>query len=173
MPSDLPATLINYNLYANAATVPLLGVVNATMPNLAYMVDRFRVAGYGGEIDLPVIGEFSNLRMSVKFTVLWTDSLPLIAPTGLSLTFRAAEESIAISNNGLNVYPTRVNVQAYPLNYNVGTAEVGQQMGSTFEASCRYVAVYHGSVEQLVIDQAGLVCAVDGHDYLEQVRNYI
>ncbi|SRR5258708_5603 len=170
MPGNLPATLVQYNLYANASNTGLLGVVNCTLTNIARKLDTFRSAGYGGDTELPQPTLFQAMRMGVKFTRFYTDSLPLLAPKGLQLSLRAADLSIATASNGLVITADRISLMAYPLNFNLGTAEPGQQMGSAFECSVRYIAIYSNGINLLTIDQAGLVDQVDGIDYGAAVR---
>jgi phage tail tube protein FII len=43
-------------------------------------------------------------------------------------------------------------------------------MGSTFECSVRYIAIYSNGVNLLTIDQAGLVDSVNGFDWGAAVR---
>jgi phage tail tube protein FII len=170
MPGNLPATWVNFNLYAGASNTGLLGVVNCTLTNMARKVDTFRSAGYGGDTELPQIGLYQAMRMGVKFTKMNTDSLPLMAPTGLQLSLRAAAQSIATASNGLVIDAQRISLMAYPLNFNLGTAEPGQQMGSTFDCSVRYIAIYDSGNNLVTIDQAGIVDSWNGTDYGAAVR---
>jgi P2 family phage contractile tail tube protein len=173
MANNFPNILLSYNIYANGSNKGLSGVVDVTLPNIQFMVDSFKSAGYAGVTDLPVVGMVQAMHATITFTSVWDDALVLLAPTGQDLILRAGVQSMASDTNQLVPTPERVSMKIFPLGKNLGRAETGVQMGNTYECSVRYLAYYFNNIEKLQIDQPGMAFVVNGTDYLAPLRAMI
>lgn len=167
----IPSVLINANIYNEGRA--LLGVGTVELPDFEFMTESVSGLGIAGELDLPVLGHFKSLTMSIKWNSTCAESISLLAPETHRLAIYASVQSWNAGTGKFEPVPVRVTTLAVPKKSGVGKFEPGKKMepGSDFELS--YVKMSMNGIVRLEIDKVNFICAINGVDYLSTVRTHM
>ena len=90
----IPEVINNYNVYDSKAKM-LIGISGEVeLPSLEAITDTIEAAGILGEVEDPVTGQFSSMKIKIPFSNLYTDQFNLMDTTNpcLLYTSDAADE---------------------------------------------------------------------------------
>ena len=84
----IPDKTANFNVYSGTAakTNRLAGVSEEfKCPELEFVTETLKMAGFAGEFDSPAIGQLKNMEVEIKFTGLSKDGLTLPPTNSISV----------------------------------------------------------------------------------------
>jgi len=169
--NPIPSVLINAKIYSKGSE--LMGAGTAEFPDFEYMTESVSGLGLAGEIDLPVLGHFKNLGMSIKWNSVCENSVKLLAPTAHDLTIYGSVQNWRSSDGTFAPTGVKVTVRATPKKSGVGKFEPGKKMEPSSEFTLTYVKMSIGGKEILEIDPINFLCRINGTDYLSEVRSQL
>jgi len=169
--NPVPSVLINAKIYNEGKE--LMGAGTVELPDLEFMTETVSGLGMGGEIDLPVLGHFQSLTMSVSWNTVSKQSVSLLAPRTHALVIYASIQDWDTGGGTFAPAPVRVMVQATPKKSGVGKFEVGKKMEPGNEFELTFIKMSIGGEEVLEIDKLNMICRINGVDYLADVRTHL
>jgi phage tail tube protein FII len=167
---DIPAVVTGFNVYR--AGDKLVGVSGeVTLPDVEYATATLSGAGIGGEIDVPVKGQFPAMTMEIPFAVLYDDSFSIMQLNGEQLTLRGNIEEFDSSTGALVDKAMRIIVGGLPKGIKLGKMGQGSAMDGSNGLEITYLKIEIGGAEKLEVDKLNYVFRVNGQDMLATARN--
>jgi len=167
----LPKGLLNFTAYDEDNL--MLGVVDVTLPNIAYVTDETAGAGIAGSLDTPYIGHTATLEITQNFRALTDNVLELISPNMRLITYRGTVQvDDSVSGGQINQNIT-VTTNAIPKALNLGTLSPTAAMGVSSTQEATYLKITVDGRELCEIDKINYIFRVNGRDYLEESRGHL
>lgn len=172
MASNIPSVLINAKIYGEDGN-EMLGVGQVELPDFEYMTESMGGFGVAGEIDVPVLGQFGSMTMTVSWNTVCDGAVNLLAPKTHSFVIYASLQEWNTKDGKFEPTPVKVQVRATPKKSGVGKFEPGTKMEPESEFEVSYIKLSMGGSAKLEIDKLNFICVVNGVDYLETVRSHL
>lgn len=169
--NTIPSVLINAKIY-NAGKV-LLGQADCELGDFEYMSESVTGLGLAGEIDLPVIGHFKSVTLKLKWNTVCKEAMELLEPKTHQLQIYASVQNWEADDGSFKPVPCRVNCKAIPKKGGVGKFDVGKKMEPESEFEVVFLKMSINGQEVLEFDKINMKCAVNGTDYLAEVRSQL
>lgn len=172
MASTIPSVLINAKLYGEDGN-EMLGIANAELPDFEYMTESMAGFGIAGEIDVPVLGHFASMTMTVSWNTVCDGAVNLLAPKTHSFVMYASVQGWDTEKGTHEPTPVKVQVRAMPKKSGIGKFEPGSKMEPESEFEISYIKMSMNGTTALEIDKLNSICVINGVDYLEKVRGHL
>ncbi len=169
--NPVPSTLINAKIYDEGKE--LMGIGTVEFPDFEWITESVTGLGLAGELEIPVIGHFKSLVMSIKWNTVCAQSVKLMASKAHSLAIYGSIQDWDADNGTFAPTGVRVMVKATPKKSGVGKFEPGKKMEPATDFELTYVKMSIGGVEKVEIDKTNVICRIDGVDYLSGVRSQL
>lgn len=169
MINEIPEVLSNFEAYDEDAK-RLLGIVDATLPELNQITTELTGAGLGGKLDMPVIGQFESMELGLNWRTIYETPLRLIQPHGKLISLRGAVQNYDASNGKITIDALRVDCRILSKGLNLGKLTAAEQMESESTFTVDYIKISLNDRTILEIDFFNYKFVVDGTDYLADVR---
>lgn len=168
--NDIPAVITGFNVYR--AGNKLVGVSGeVTLPDLEYATATLSGAGIGGEIDVPVKGQFPAMAMEIPFAVLYDDSFNIMQLNGEQLTLRGNIEEFDQATGAMIDKAVRIVVGGVPKGIKLGKLGQGTTMDGSNAIEVTYLKIELNGRDKLEVDKLNYVFRVNGSDMLATARN--
>lgn len=164
----IPEKNINFSVYLDGED--LLGVAEATIPNLEYMTETVKGAGIAGEFDSVVLGHFGSVTLSLNWRNVTDSAVKLLAPKAHNLDLYGAIQDY---DAGMGTYVVRqlhLYCKAVPRGLDMGKLAAGEVGDSASEFELHYLLVERDGARRIELDKFNYIFVVDGVDYLAEVR---
>ncbi len=165
----IPQALIGFNLYKGTGN-KLVGIANITLPEAAMMTVTVSGAGIAGEIDAPILGNFSSMQTEITMPVLYDSNFSLLNLNGEQLTARGSIQVQDPTTGGYTKKNCRVVIGGMAAGLNPGSLTPASTMDSSNTIETTYLKIFLDDEEKLEIDKLNYVYRVNGVDLLEEVR---
>ena len=105
----IPEVINNYNVYDSKAK-KLIGISGEVeLPSLEAITDTIEAAGILGEVEDPVTGQFSSMKIKIPFSNLYTDQFNLMDTTNPpQLTLRGSMQVMNSATGGTDYVPVKI-----------------------------------------------------------------
>ena len=164
-------SVINFAVYEDS--VEYVGMAGVTLPNLAAIVQTLSGAGIAGNVEVPVLGHYDVMSLTLNFRTTTEHSVRLSEPRRHNIDLRMAqqiEDTVAGEVKVQSIKPVLVVV---PKTDTGGTVAPAAPTNGSGEYSVRYWATYIDGAKVREIDPLNFICEVNGVDYLADVRKAI
>ena len=167
--NDIPAVISGFNVYR--AGNRLVGVSgDVTLPDFEFSTATISGAGLGGEIDVPIRGQFPSATLEIPFAVLYDDSFSIMQLNGEQLTLRGDVQQFNPSTGALEEVSMRIIVGGIPKGIKLGKLSNSGTMDGSNSIEVIYLKIEMGGAEKLEIDKLNYVFKVNGTDLLATAR---
>jgi len=163
-----PDKLNNFAVYADG--VNLLGIVDATLPNLTPLKETNKGAGIAGEYETSAVGQYSSMKLQMTWRTATMEAAMLARPDGLMLELRAAAQGIDSINYKFKQLPIKVVVRACASDLQLGKFDPATAMGTTTEVECLYYKYSYDGIVVHEIDKLNFKAIIGGVDVLKDVN---
>lgn len=165
----IPLSMINFEVYDNGER--MLGLASCDLAEIEISTTDIKGAGILGTVSWPVKGNFSNFATTFHWlTLTETGAKFLNQSKGYVLSLRGAQEAYDAATGERKVVPVRVDVRAHTTKLSLGKFEVGEQTETELEFMLDFIKVSIGGKEVLSVDKFNYQAAVNGEDYLSDVK---
>lgn len=171
MGNTIPSMLINAKVYDSGKN--LLGVSDVELSDLEFMSESIAGLGIGGELDLPVLGLFKSLTMTLKWHSTCPEAMQLLAPKAHQLAIYASIQNWQYDDGSFAPAPCRVSTRALPKKSGIGKFEPGKKMEPESEFEIYYLKMAISGSDVLELDKVNNKCVINGTDYLATVRSHL
>jgi len=165
----LPATLKNFNLYNDGAS--LMGIVEeVTLPKLVRKMEEFQGAGMPMPVDIDISNEKIELDWScVGFVFDVVKQYGQAKANGGLLRFAGAYQR---EDTG-DVHAVEIVVRGRHKEIDFGNAKVGEKSATKIKTACSYYKLIVDGVELIEIDAMAMIYTVNGTDMLADQRKAV
>ncbi|MCC8056433.1 phage major tail tube protein [Cloacibacillus sp.] len=164
----IPDKNINFNIY-NEDNI-LYGVAEVTLPDFEAMAESMSGAGIAGEAEIPVIGHFGSMGLSMKWRTVTKEASDLMAQKAHSLECRGSVQRYNAGEGKLESYPIKITTKAVPKKFGLGSLNVGKSSDSESSFEILYIKVVVDGAEVVELDKYNYIFRVNDVDYLESIR---
>ncbi len=168
MSNIVPEKNINFSVYLEGGD--LLGVAEATVPDLESMTETVKGAGLAGEFESVVLGHFGSLMLSLTWRNVTDSALKLAAQRAHNIDLYAAVQDYDAGAGQYVVRQIHYFFKAVPKKLGLGKASVGDMSDTTSEFEIHYMLLTRDGIPRIELDKFNYIFRVDGVDYLEGVR---
>lgn len=160
--------LQNAKVYLEGNT--LVGVADVDLPDVSYMTEKVKSLGISGELELPVIGHFKEMKTKLKFTTTTKEFGKLFQPESKLIQVYASLQEYDPASNSYKSIGYKAVMNVLPLSNKSGKIDIGKPMDSEIEFAVSAFKLEIDGKEIYDIDVLNLKCKIDGKDYLSDVR---
>lgn len=164
-------SVINFAVYEDS--VEYVGMAGATLPNLAAIVQTLSGAGIAGNIEVPVLGHYDVMSLTLNFRTTTEHSVRLSEPRRHNIDLRMAQQIEDTVAGEVKVQSIKHVLVVVPKTDTGGTVAPAAPTNGSGEYSVRYWATYIDGAKVREIDPLNFICEVNGVDYLADVRKAI
>lgn len=164
----IPEKLINFNVFVTGNV--LAGIADITMPDIESMSESISGAGIAGEVDVPTIGHFNSMTMTINFRTTTDDCITLSTPEAKMVEMYNAVQNFNTNTGTREVEKLVVSAKVVPKKLGLGKAAPGASMDASGEYEVMYIKVTSNDKVLLEIDKLNFIYIVNGKDYLADVR---
>ena len=168
MANQVPEKLINFRVYEEGND--LLGVADATLPNLEAMTETITGAGIAGEVDSPTLGHYGSMTASLNFRTITKSVTKLAGQKAHSLELRGSQQIYDAGNGEYKTQRVKVAVKAIPKSVTLGNLNVGAQTETAQEFEVTYLKLWLDDKVEAEIDKFNFIARIGEVDYLADVR---
>ena len=164
-------SVINFAVYEDS--VEYVGMAGVTLPNLAAIVQTLSGAGIAGNVEVPVLGHYDVMSLTLNFRTTTEHSVRLSEPRRHNSDLRMAQQIEAPVAGEVTVQSIKHVLVVVPKTDTGGTVAPAAPTNGSGEYSVRYWATYIDGAKVREIDPLNFICEVNGVDYLADVRKAI
>ena len=170
----IPEVLNHYNVYNDAAK-KLIGISGEIeLGDLEAITDTIEGAGVLGEIEDPVTGQFSSLKIKIPFSVLYEDLFSLMNTTKPpQLTLRASMQCMDPTTGETGYYPVKIVVRGKASKTGLGKVTKGKKGEPEIELEILYIKIMINNKNTLELDKLNFKFVLNGVDMLKKVRDQV
>ena len=170
----IPEVLNHYNVYDDKAK-KLIGVSGEIeLGELEAITDTIEGAGVLGEIEDPVTGQFSSIKIKIPFAVLYEDLFKLMNTTKPpQLTLRASMQCMDPSTGETGYYPVKIVVRGKASSTNLGKITKGKKGEPEIELEVLYIKIMINNKTTLELDKLNFRFMLNGTDMLAKIRKQV
>lgn len=164
-------SVINFAVYEDS--VEYVGMAGVTLPNLAAIVQTLSGAGIAGNVEVPVLGHYDVMSLTLNFRTTTEHSVRLSEPRRHNIDLRMAQQIEDTVAGEVKVQSIKHVLVVVPKTDTGGTVAPAAPTNGSGEYSVRYWATYIDAAKVREIDPLNFICEVNGVDYLADVRKAI
>lgn len=164
----LPHVVLDARVYLEDRL--LVGQGSVALPNLQPMSESVKGAGFAGEVELPLIGQYQSMQCKIDFSSITEDAVSLAAPETRTITVRGSQQIHDTATGIAGTVPVVAFMRVHPKSVDLGKLEKGSGSDTSIELEALSIRLLVDGIEKVWIDKANYVCRFDGVDYLEKVR---
>jgi hypothetical protein len=172
----IPDKINTFNVYAGTASAAdkLIGVTDeVTLPNFQNITETINLAGAGGEIDSPAVGQYKSVEMEIPFSNISADTLKIASQDNVPLIMRSAQEFINPKDSTKSFKNRTITVRGMTKGINYGILKNGGYgKPSVTKEVCYYKEVIDGEVVT-EIDKLNGRAIIGGVDLTSTIQDYI
>lgn len=168
----IPEVLNHFNVYNDSAK-KLIGISGELeLPEMEAITDTLEGSGVLGEIEDPVTGQFSSMKMKIPFAVLYEDMFSIMNTTKPpQLTMRASMQCMDPSTGETGYYPVKIVVRGKASTSNMGKVVKGKKMEPEVELEILYIKIQINNKTVLELDKLNFKYVLNGVDMLAKIRS--
>ena len=164
-------SVINFAVYEDS--VEYVGMAGVTLPNLAAIVQTLSGAGIAGNVEVPVLGHYDVMSLTLNFRTTTEHSVRLSEPRRHNIDLRMAQQIEDTVAGEVKVQSIKHVLVVVPKTDTGGTVAPAAPTNGSGEYSVRYWATYIDGAKVREIGPLNFICEVNGVDYLADVRKAI
>lgn len=170
----IPEVLNHYNVYNDRAK-KLIGISGEIeLPELEALTDTIEGAGVLGEIEDPVTGQFSSMKIKIPFAVLYEDLFSLMdTTTPPQLTLRASMQCMDPTTGETGYYPVKIVVRGKASTTSLGKIVKGKKGEPEIELEILCIKIMINNKTTLELDKLNFKFVLNGKDMLAKIRSQV
>lgn len=163
-----PESNVLFELYEDGNNY--MGLTQATLPNIAFIVQQISGAGMNGNIDVPIAGMLEAMELSLNFRSPTDAAKSLAAPKSHHLDLRVAAQYWDNVGAEYGIEADKYVMVTRPKAMNPGNVQPATPADTANTFSVVYYAGYKDGQKIWEVDPTNYICVVDGVDYFAPIR---
>lgn len=149
----------------------LLGLTTIDLPEIEIAQTDIKGAGIAGTVSFPVRGNVNNLTTTLHWLTLTEDGAKFLSQgSAHMLSLRGAQEAYDSGTGERRIVPVRLDLRTHTNKLSLGKFEVGEQTETELELMIDWLKLSIDGKEITSIDKFNYQMAVNGTDYLSDVK---
>lgn len=144
-------SVINFAVYEDS--VEYVGMAGVTLPNLAAIVQTLSGAGIAGNVEVPVLGHYDVMSLTLNFRTTTEHSVRLSEPRRHNIDLRMAQQIEDTVAGEVKVQSIKHVLVVVPKTDTGGTVAPAAPTNGSGEYSVRYWATYIDGAKVREIDR--------------------
>lgn len=174
--SMVPEKINNFNAYWGTVeeATRLIGITDEVeLPTFTSMTETLNMAGGGGEIDSPTVGQFKSCQITIPFANITKAQIEIAANDEKPIILRAAQEIVDTATNKKSHKGRVITIRGMTKEINYGSLKKGGYgKPSITKEITSYQDVYDGQI-LTDIDKWGTKCIIGGQDITAGIAELI
>ena len=168
----IPEVINNYNVYDSKAKM-LIGISGEVeLPSLEAITDTIEAAGILGEVEDPVTGQFSSMKIKIPLSNLYTDQFNLVDTTNPpQLTLRGSMQVMNSATGGTDYVPVKIVTRGKSTTSSMEKLSKGKKGEPEIEMEVLYLKVMINNKITLELDKLNFKYVLNGKDMLAKIRS--
>lgn len=163
-----PEAYLDFEVYEDAAT--LIGVAQATMPDISFMTASITGAGVSGTVETPLAGMLEAMTLTLNFRSVTDAAVSLASPKKHNIDLRVVGQHWDTTAVDKKLWGDKYIMVVFPKKLAPGTIAPASASDASGEYSVYYLAVYKDGKKVIEIDPFNQICVINGVDHLADVR---
>ena len=151
----------------------LLGIADATLPNLTPLKDTIKGAGINGEMETRAIGHYGSMKLQLTWRTVTRQAHLLVNPEGHAILLKAASQTINGSTYKFEQSGIRVVIRASGSDMQIGKFDPGTATGTTTEVECLYLKIEEDGQTLVEIDKLNFKSIINSVNELAEVGSIL
>lgn len=169
----IPEVVNHFNVYDENMNKLIGRSGEVSLPDLDAVTETIEGGGVLGEIEDPVTGHFSSIKMTIPFTNLYAPISGLMNTTKpMTLTLRGSLQCMNPATGETGYYPIKIVVKGKASSTKLGKLENGKKMEPEVELELFYIQVMIDDVVVVELDKFNFVYILNGVDMLADIRTH-
>jgi P2 family phage contractile tail tube protein len=172
----VPGATQNYNVYNGnvSAKNKILGVTTeTTMAAIENLTETLNYAGGGGEIDMPVKGQYKSMSVEIEFTNATNSAFEIAADDATPLIFRSAVAYVD-KTTSKTLYKNRtITIRGNTKKYDPGSLKVGGAGNPKVTKEVTYYKEVLDGETVTEIDKINGKAIINGVDMMKDIADLI
>lgn len=168
--TDIPMKMNNFNVFEGSDR--LLGVAKATLPKFTYKKESVEGAGIGGTVDVVIDGHLEAITFEMDFRSIDSQNCSF-TPKAKNYTLKGSLQLFDDSAKEYKNAPLVMEFRMQMQEIDTGNAEVGKGSGAKVKFNVISVKIFIEGKEVRHVDPFAMIDAIDGVDYLAEIRSQI
>jgi hypothetical protein len=172
----IPDKINNFNVYTDTATQEnkLIGVTDeVTLPNFQNVSESISLAGMGGEIDSPAVGQFQSVEIEIPFSNISKETLEIAYKDNLPIIMRSAQEFINPENSTKTFKQRTITVRGMTKAVNFGSLKKAGYGKPSITKEVYYYKEVIDDETVTEIDKLNGRAVIGGVDLTSDIQQYI
>lgn len=168
----IPEVVNHFNIYNdNDKSSKLVGRSGeVTLPDLDAITETIEGGGVLGEIEDPVTGQFSSIKMTIPFTNLYVPFSKLMNTTkAVQLSLRGSMQCLKPDTVETGYYPIKIVVKGKATSTKLGKLVNGKKMEPEIELELFYIKVTIENTTVIELDKLNFKYVLNGTDMLADI----
>lgn len=166
--SKVDETVIGYTVYEDATE--LVGISEATLPEISNIVEEISGAGIGGKIEAVVTGMVEAMTLTLNFRTVTNYAISLAEPRVHNIDLRAAQQERDTKSGAVKIVRVKHLLSVIPKKLNPGKLATATAAEVSGEYAVQSFATYIAGKKVLEIAPLDYIYYVNGTDYMAPVR---
>lgn len=163
-----PEAYVVFEVYEDG--VNLIGVAQATLPEISFMNVSITGAGVAGTVETPLAGMLEAMTLTLNFRSVTDAAVKLMAPGKHNIDLRAVGQHWDTSKVDKQLWNDKYVMIVVPKKTSPGTVAPASASDASGEYSVYYYAAYKDGKTMWEIDPFNQKCVINGVDHLADVR---
>lgn len=172
----IPDKINNFNVYSGVVSAKkrLIGITSeVTLPNWENTSETLSLAGMGGEIDSPTVGQYKSTEIEIGFSNMAKSTLEIAADDATPLILKGAQEFIN-PENGTKTFASRtITVRGMTKGVDYGKLKKGGYGEPKVKKEVTYYKEVIDGEVVTEIDKFNGKAIVAGKDMTKDILSYI
>jgi P2 family phage contractile tail tube protein len=166
--SKQPESNIVFELYEDGNN--FMGLTQATLPNIAFIIQQIQGAGINGNIDVPIAGMMEAMELALNWRSPTEAAKSLATPKSHHLDLRVAHQYWDTTASEYGIEADKYVMVCRPKAMNPGNIQPATPADSANTFSVVYYAGYRDGTKIWEIDPFNYICTINGVDYFAPIR---
>nr|DAO25384.1 MAG TPA: tail tube protein [Caudoviricetes sp.] len=166
-----PLKIASFEVYQDGKN--LIGVADVTLPDIEYLSDTVKGAGIAGEIDMPTLGQYGSMELTMNFRTIITDLNTIAAPGTKNIELWAAQQAYDEGTGEDVVQRVIIAVRGVVKKATLGKFSTGESTDTSVAMEVLRMRIEIDGRETVLIDKMNKVARFKGNDFLQAVRQAV
>lgn len=167
----IPEAINHFNVYDENARKLIGRSGEVTLPDLDAITETVEGGGVLGEVEDPITGHFSSIKMTIPFSNLYAPISGLMNTTRPAmLTLRGSMQCMDPSTGETGYYPIKIVIRGKASTTKLGKLENGKKMEPEIELELLYLYVMIDGQPVIELDKLNFVYNLNGVDMLAEIK---
>lgn len=168
----IPEAIYNFNLY-DEKSQRLLGTgAEITLPDLQNNTAAVSGGGMLGEVESPLIGQYSSIEFEIPVRMLGKESFQFMKKQtkGTSIIIRGAMQVTDEKTHEISYKKIRATIKGRNKGNNLGKMKQGESMDASLKIEVTYMKIEIEDRTMFELDKFNSILIIDGEDQLKTIR---